>query len=414
GPQTPPPGWAPQGPQTPAPGWVSPQQQQQWGQPGAYPGQFGQQQPPKRNKGVLAAVGAAGVAVLVLLGAVAYVTLKDDGPEKAAIVPPEQKSSAAATTLQSVPGLHYAGSFDAGGSTIQADLSVTRSGSATGTLTIDGDTVELMVIDGVPYIKAPRSYWRKQTGIGEVSAPAYSDRWSKAPSSLAGFDLRTKLTPANLGTGLGKAIPLVPPSGAPTAEPVDGDQAVSFEGDDYQFYVSDSAPYHLVKIKGGASQGVDLSVTELTLPQTTDVFTQLKEKAKSGLAGSLDPDARVNLVGKPASKGCKESSCTFTMKLRNSGAEGVTANVFFTITDGKRAGGKKITECRSTGQSLKSGATVTVSCRTSGGGWTKWAKNIKPGARAWYWTDVRFTVEAVTGKKVTDLVSKLDQEQQGA
>ncbi|GAA3234411.1 hypothetical protein [Actinocorallia longicatena] len=411
-PQTPPPGWAPQGPQTPPPGaWQPPGQHYGPQPPGYLPqGQFAQ--PGRKNKGAVIAVAIAGVAVLALVAAVVFVAFSGDEKTPVKIVPPQDKSAAAATTLKTVPGLHYVGTFESGGDTIQADVSITRSGSVAGQLTIDGDQVELMVVDGGTYVKAPRSYWRKQSDVGEAGSAGYADRWAKAPAALSGFDLRGKLLPSQLGDGVSKAQPLVPPTGQPTAEAIAGTQAIGFEGTDYQYYVSDAAPYKLVKIKGGGAQTFDLDVTELTAAQMGDVFTQLKDKVKNGLSGAPDPTARVVFQGKFLAKSCNPNGCTIESTYRNTGSSNALVIYEVVLTKGGKAGGPRLGTCKAGAKSIKPGTSVKISCRVTDKAWQNWVKSIR--GKSSYWVDPSITVQAVDGAKVDDLIGKLDQEQQGA
>ena len=436
GPQTPQPNWS-QPPQGPAPqgsfppghspqgAWTPPPFQPQ-GQHQAPPGQYPQYgpppgyggpqvppggQPPRKGKGALIAVLSASVALVLVLAVVLIVVIGRDGEdEKARALSPKEKSAQAVTKLNSLPGLHYTGTYDASGSSVQADLSVTRAGTASGSLTVGGEVIDIMLLDGDLYVKAPISYWRNQSEVGEESINDFADKWAKAPSSLRSFDIRRLLVPAALGQALQQAQPLVPPSGAPTASTVSGRQAIAFEGLEAQYYVSDAAPYQLVKIKSGGAQTFDFDVTEITADSLGTLYTELKDKVKNGLAGALDPASKIRLTAAASNSGCSSSGCTIKRKVSN---DGPTASVTYVAKIWKDKDGKNELGSCTRSLSVRGGST-TLECRVTSGGWKSWVRALKPGSNNRYYFNSWIRVESVSKSKADSLIGKLEAEQQGA
>ena len=423
GPQGPP---AHPGPQTPQPNWSQPQQggwtpppfQPQGGPPpfGQPPG-FGQPmppggpRPPKSGKGPLIAVLGAAVALVLVLAVVLLIVADGKGDDKAKALTPQQKSAQVVTQLNSLSGLRYTGTYDASGTSVQADLSVTRAGTASGTLTVSGDVVDAMLLDGDLYVKAPAAFWRNQPEVGEDALGDFADKWAKAPSSLRSFDIRRLLVPAALGQALQQAKPLVPPSGAPTAEPVAGTRAIAFEGLEAQYYVSDTAPYRLVKIKAGGAQVFDFDVAELTSDSAGALYTELKDKVRNGLAGALDPVAKIKPTSTASNSNCSASGCTVRRKISNTGPTATVTYVARIWRD--KGGGRTLGECTKT-QSVRAGSS-TLECRVTSGGWKSWVRNLKPGStNNRYYFNSWLRVESVSKSKADTLIGKLEAEQQGA
>jgi hypothetical protein len=365
--------------------------------------------PARRNTGLIIAILGAGAAVLILIAAVGYVLLKPDDPGTPSVTP-LAKATAAASSIKSSPGLHYTGTIQAGGDSVQADLSVTRSGSIDGSLTIGGEVVNLITVNGTAFVKASSSYWRNQPGAS--AAPQdFADRWSKAPVSISDLGLKDLLTPAVISDSLGKAQPLLDPSGSPdpsSAQVVGSQKAFTLDGTDGQFYVSDLAPYKLLRVKTDTNQ---LDVAEMPATEVDQLFTKLKDKVK-GLAGALDPDASVAAT-QPKNVRCTVSSCTIEAKATRSNS-GKVRLILKAVIHGDSPGGKIIGTCEAT-KTVDSEKTASLSCKISGGAWSKWARAIKPGKTGHYYPgSSRVVAEAVGSGDITKFTQALEQEQQGA
>lgn len=412
-----------QGPHTPQPNWSQPQQggwtpppfqpQPQFGPP---PPGYGPHvppgtQPPKTNKGVLIAVLSASVALILVLAVVLIVVAGNKGGGGGTALTPKQKSAQAATKLNSVPALRYTGTYDSSGTSVQADLSVTRAGTAAGTLTANGSSIDVMLLDGDLYVKAPASYWRDQSEVGADAVGDFADKWAKAPSSLRSFDIRRLLVPSALGQALQQAQPLVPPSGAPAAEVVSGRRALVFEGSEGQYYVSDDKPFQLVKVKSGGGQVFDFAVTELTADAVGTFYTELKDKVKNGLAGALDPASKITYTAAASNSSCTSSGCTIKRKVANDGPTATATYVAKIWKD--KAGAKELGQCSKT-LSVRAGSS-TLECRVTSGGWKAWVRGLKPGStNNRYYFNSWLRIESVSKSKADALLGKLDAEQQGA
>lgn len=79
------------------------------------------------------------------------------------------------------------------GAAVSLQLTATRGSQGEGTIRIAGTTLNLLVADGTPYVKAPYAFWRG-SGAGGTVAAKLADRWITAPSSGSGAGQITGMT----------------------------------------------------------------------------------------------------------------------------------------------------------------------------------------------------------------------------
>jgi hypothetical protein len=205
--------------------------------------------------------------------------------------------------------------------------------------------------------------------------------------------------------------PLVGPSGSPdpsSAQVIGSQRAFTLDSTYGQFYVSEVAPYKLLRVKSDSNQ---LDVAELPAADVDGLFVKLKDKVK-GLTGALDPDASVAAT-QPKNVRCTLSSCTIEAKATRSNT-GKVRLILKAVIHADTPNGKIIGTCEDT-KTLDSEKSASLSCKISGGAWSKWARAIKPGKTGHYYPgSSRVIAEAVSSADITKLTSALEQEQQGA
>ncbi|ROO90275.1 hypothetical protein EDD29_7997 [Actinocorallia herbida] len=390
--------YPPQGGQFPPGGQFPQGVPPQGGFPGAYP-------PPRSGRKPLVALFSAIGAVIVVLAVVA-IAVWTGGDEPAKPLTAEQKRAAAAEFLSGVRGLRYTGDFTSDTTPVQADLSVTHAGTATGTLTVYGQSMDMMLLDGDMYVKAPKAFWVTQPEAGEQVAPDYADKWAKAPKSLRGFDIRALLVPGALGQSLGQAAPTVVPSGQPTAQAAAGGvPSLSFEGGDAQYLVSDKAPHRLTHVKTGGDDSFSFTVTEVDTAALSALYDGVLDKVKNELIGALDPYSPISRSGLSSANGCTESKCDVEQSFVNDGATAWVKYHAEVSTD--KAGTKPIGECTKSVKITK--GKTALKCSVAGAAWKKWVRSLDGGSGDFYsygWVQV----ESVSGARAATIVSEIEKE----
>lgn len=102
---------------------------------------------------------------------------KSDGAD---IAKDARKAMSGLTTM------HVAGTIKQGSDTIALDLSVSRSGSCTGTIGVGDGSIELRSVGGKAWYKADLGFWKAEVGAEAASvAKAVGDRWVVLSGDLA-------------------------------------------------------------------------------------------------------------------------------------------------------------------------------------------------------------------------------------
>ncbi|GAB2819640.1 hypothetical protein GCM10022221_16860 [Actinocorallia aurea] len=368
------------------------------GQPGGYP------QPPRTGRKPLVALFAAIGAVIVVLAVVA-IAVWPDGEEPARALTTPEKGAAAATHLGEVRALHFTGDFTSDSTPVTADFTVTHAGTAAGTLTVYGQAMDMMLLDGDMYVKAPNSFWVTQPEAGEQIAPDYADKWAKAPKSLRGFDVRAFLVPGALGQSLKQAAPTVVPTGQPTAQTVNGVSTLAFEGGNAQYLVTDKAPHRLTQVKTGGDDSFSFTVSEVDSAALGTLYDDLAGKVKDDLVGALDPYSPIGRDGLSTAKDCTDTKCDVAQTFVNDGAAAWVKYHAEVSTD--KAGTKLIGECTRSVKIAK--GKTTLKCSVVGAAWKKWVRSLDGGSGDFYsygWVQV----ESVSGARAATIISELEKE----
>ncbi|SEG30780.1 hypothetical protein SAMN04489712_104324 [Thermomonospora echinospora] len=364
----------------------------------------------------------AGLAVTLLVGAViALGALWGDGPDEGAPAGAQTSSrpaaprwtAKAAARLETLPALRYTGTFTSSGRRVQARLSVTRAGSAVGTLTWNGRQAQLVSVNGTTYLKGGPVFWA--SAAGPTARPEdFAGRWSKAPVTVLGFDVKTFLSPSSIAEKVHDSAA----GDAPGR--VGGRPAHRVETPLGVYWLSAAEPYELLRVEGASDAGFDV----VTLPDAAGVLTELRTRV-AALGGARDPGVRFE-HGELKFVNCNEnvSGCTVSLPVSTQtpavadgsagpgtgGGTSMRAVLTATIS----ADGRALGSCTAV-QPLGPARKATLSCTVTSAGWKAWMRRARdvPG-RHEYTAQARVVAEAVSPGQVADLLRSVDRERAGS
>jgi hypothetical protein len=365
------------------------------------------------NKPLIIGGVAAGVIVLLVLvvGVIGLSGGGDDGdktspPTVAASNTGAAGASRAAQSLGAVPALRYNGSFSSGGDDFDAQLSVTKGGSATGTITVGGDRADLVSVDGDTYLKAPKAFWRDQGGV-TTNPEDFAGRWAKAPDSAINLDIKNVLAASAVIRGL-QGVSSYQPAGG--TQDVNGTPAVKVTGADAEYYISTANPPKLVRIVGTGTDTYQFDVSEVATAEVGTLFQQLRDQVRA-LTGARDPSVRFLPTAKIKASNCGLASCTMKLTVTTlsvgGGGSSFRAIMLGKITAGGRTG-RTLGTC-SDSATTTAGKRLALSCTVRGGAWSSWVRGVRGSAS--YYVQARTVAES---GDVDNLLSAVDREQQGA
>jgi putative RNase toxin 17 of polymorphic toxin system len=355
------------------------------GPPPAYPPGYGGRPPyppvpgmqgmPVRRRRLWPVFLVVGLVVVALVGGLLAVGLSvtGGGPSGDQADATANLLRQAAFTLTREPATHYTGEIDdAEGATMHADLKVTNSGSAIGTLSDSSGTVSFVATDGREFLRAPTAFWTS-AGLSARRAGLYAKHWIKVDPSDVDIDTKKVLAPLRLGQQLSaaakshqvrrgavgkvngvRARELFTTAGGvwvTTAKPyrivrVDSNAAApatSATPDGYQ------GRAHVVQVGPSSKYNFDLFVATMPDSAINDLMSQLQQKLDQ-LKNSLDSTVQFTLDGDVKLSPCGQTSCTANVSLSNTLSttnkyvkpnQPVTAEVYIYMT----LDGASIQEC---------------------------------------------------------------------
>jgi hypothetical protein len=107
--------------------------------------------------------------------------------------PAKQVVADAVKAADAASSVHMSGQVVDGGQQIGVDLSIVRDKGATGTLTLGGAGVDLIVIGNTAYIRGGPDFWRRYTHVPGVSQ-VLANKWLKFSANNAQLGPLTALT----------------------------------------------------------------------------------------------------------------------------------------------------------------------------------------------------------------------------
>ena len=144
----------------------------------------------------------AGIATLALVSALTFVgcgsddsdgggdtagsgDLAEAGPNGIEDLEPDEILDRVNEAIDGATSVHLVGEQSQAGAAIEVDLQMSADGSATGTITNAGTTIELIVVDGVTYFSAGEEFWSGQ--VGPELAAQVGDKFVEVPADDESF-----------------------------------------------------------------------------------------------------------------------------------------------------------------------------------------------------------------------------------
>ncbi|KFZ79184.1 SON protein [Amycolatopsis sp. MJM2582] len=328
--------------------------------------------PPARKPRWPLFAGIAGLVVVLLAGLTTWLLW----PSNAGREPFEQ----ALAGLSSAPAVRN--STSAVGGMIETDVKTTAYGETSGTMSFQGKKIEILVVGGKVFFKAPDGML---PGASTDSAEELKDRWITGEDELFGPVLQQFESPEKLATRLREALERADEiTEGPSIRDVPALKASTPAGD---LYVSKEAPHRLlrysVKMPGGmpslpgagsrpqppSGAGLGDSDVDALSPQETDaVYEELTSNTKK-LTGAVNTGVRFDMDG-AATVACSASGCTVTANVSSSASASggkVTGQVNATMTANVTIGGRSAGSCRNTA-TLPMNGSGSISCVNGGAG----------------------------------------------
>lgn len=326
--------------------------------------------PPVRKPRWPLFAGIAGLVVVLLAGLTTWLLW----PSNAGREPFEQ----ALAGLSSAPAVRN--STSAVGGMIETDVKTTAYGETSGTMSFQGKKIEILVVGGKVFFKAPDGML---PGASAESSEELKDRWITGEDELFGPVLQQFESPEKLAARLREALERADEiTEGPNIRDVPALKASTPAGD---LYVSKEAPHRLlrysVKMPGGmpslpgagsrppSGAGLGDSDVDALSPQETDaVYEELTSNTKK-LTGAVNTGVRFDMDG-AATVACSASGCTVTANVSSSASASggkVTGQVNATMTANVTIGGRSAGSCRNSA-TLPMNGSGSISCVNGGAG----------------------------------------------
>ncbi|WP_431683455.1 hypothetical protein [Kitasatospora sp. KL5] len=219
---------------------------------GGNPWQYTYDQPPpaprsRWRRGWIPVAALLGLVLAVVAGVLVWRSAEPDVP--AANRAPFYR---AVQNLFGEPVVHYTGT--ASGGSPGWDVKVTGDGAMSGTVTSDGERIDVLAVEGRTYVKPPKSLL---TGLPDgASGSSLEGKWVTGSDRLARPLPQGLVSPAELAGRLWAALDEAdfPPPGAPTTR-VGDRKAVAVRTSEGVLFVSADAPYRVLRLAPATAAG---------------------------------------------------------------------------------------------------------------------------------------------------------------
>lgn len=320
-----------------------------------------------RGRFVGATVGLAvvGLAASGCSGAAPDPVGKAFGQQVADGMSTRAQASAAVADLAKDPVVAYDGMLPGSATSGDVKMTVSGSGSARGTVDLDGKSVDVYEAGGTTLVKSGESYWDSKAG-GSTKAAQYAGKWVKVGADDGvGFDPAQVLKPTAIAQRLRGTLGSV---GAPAKDKVGDTDAYKIPVIGGNLYVTQKAPYRLLKIDvpnllsaggQGPASGKGVELTHLD-PDAVDTFYD--DLKGEDLSGALDSGVTFTQSGS-GNLDCKtgglcNASVSFSTSTTDSSLDKVTAVLNVSMT----ASGLPTKKCSAT-KSVSASGTSSMSCQ---------------------------------------------------
>ncbi len=121
-----------------------------------------------------------------------------------------QLVKAATKALASAKSVRLSGSINISGAPESLDLVMYANKDLDGSFTLQGYTVQVIVVGGTDYYRASAAWWQKAGGLPSKAAKSIGGHWMKTPaSSSAGIGNSLEIAPLASGLGSTRGLSIV-------------------------------------------------------------------------------------------------------------------------------------------------------------------------------------------------------------
>ena len=111
----------------------------------------------------------------------------------------QQVLTDAVTAAKAASSFRMSGQIATGGQQIGIDMTIVKGKGATGSMTLNGQKVDLVIVGTNGYMKAGTAFWTKFGGsAGSAIAALVADKWMKFPTTNAQFGLLTGIASSSI------------------------------------------------------------------------------------------------------------------------------------------------------------------------------------------------------------------------
>jgi hypothetical protein len=227
--------------------------------------------------------------------------------------------------LKAAGAVHYNGSLAApAGDNVTLDITVTKAGESSGSLTVNDLSASVLVVDHNLYLKGGVDFWLKLSGVPDSTAPTVADHWVKAPGVLLGVDVERIFDTETLPALFGKPANGGQAPEAATKATIAGAEVIEVPTDTGMIYLNAQAPHGIVRFdltKAGQTDPTKVHDLAFTITDATAdmaaVYRDLAARAAE-LSNAYDPFIGVK-QGAYHFESCGAASCAIVVELTNAG-----------------------------------------------------------------------------------------------
>lgn len=290
--------------------------------------------------------------------------------------------------------VRYQGSLvNPDGRTIGLDVSVTTTGEAGGSITVNGQQGTLVDVGHALYVNAPAALWSSLAGDPGTQGHAVGSRWVRVPSVTLGVDIGALLAPGALGGSLTRQIgdaANTPLERLPTTT-VAGTEAIAVPVGRNTVYLAAAEPHGVLKVAVPADLGtatnVSLNVVDGS-PSEAGAYQALLQQA-GGLSTAVDTSVTIQ-QGSQSWGPCTAVGCSVVVAFTSAGPSAARV-----VIDGNWTGDHQPAgTCQVVVGPVAAGRATTATCTNHGPAWTAFYNHAHatPGPHPY---EVDWTAEAV-------------------
>lgn len=281
--------------------------------------------------------------------------------------------------LKAAGAVHYDGSLTApAGDKVTLDITVTKAGESSGSLTVNGLQASVLVVDHTLYLKAGLDFWVKLSGVPDSTAPTVADHWVKAPGVLLGVDVEQIFDTETLPNLFGRPTDGGQAPEAARKATIAGIDVIDVPTDLGEMYLAAAPPHGIVRFdltKAGQTDPTRVHDLAFTITDATAdmaaVYTDLATRATE-LSDAYDPFLTVK-QGAYHFENCGAVSCAIVVDLTNAGHARARVAIRATWT----GEGATIGSCDSQTDALDPGQAGSARCTLASPQWASFYRRAQ-------------------------------------